>query len=73
MVERLSKGDLFSMRISSCFLLAKSYFKTQQIDIREKIFKELSIDDTPMVRRAIAINLGDFAEVISYPYTDIVN
>lgn len=73
LVERLSKGDLFSMRISSCFLLAKSYFKTQQIDIREKIFKELSIDDTPMVRRAIAINLGDFAEVISYPYTDIVN
>ena len=60
------------MRISSCYLLAKCYEKTQKLDIREKIFKELSSDDTPMVRRAIAINLGEFATVIDPPYDDIL-
>lgn len=60
------------MRISSCFLLAKCYEKSQQIKIRDEIFKELAIDDTPMVRRAIAINLGDFVEAIKPPFDDII-
>lgn len=67
LVERLSKGDLFSMRIASCYLLARTYDKTKNPDVRDKLFKDLSIDDTPMVRRAIAINLGDFAQSIKYP------
>lgn len=71
LVERLSKGDLYSMRIASCYLLAKTYEKTKNDDIRDKLFNDLSIDDTPMVRRAIAINLGDFAKAVGYPM-DIV-
>lgn len=67
LVERLSKGDLFSMRIASCYLLAKTYEKTKNDDIKEKLFNDLSLDDTPMVRRAVAINLGKFAKVIGYP------
>ena len=51
--------------------LAKTYDKTQNVDVKDKLFKDLSIDDTPMVRRAIAINLGDFAQSIKYPI-DIV-
>ncbi|CAI2362714.1 unnamed protein product [Moneuplotes crassus] len=70
-VERLSKGDLYSMRIASCYLLAKTYTKTYNSEVRDKLFKDLSGDDTPMVRRAIAINLGEFAEAIKYPI-DIV-
>lgn len=71
LVERLSKGDLFSMRIASCYLLASTYKKTFNSEVRDKLFKDLSEDDTPMVRRAIAKNLGIFAQAIKYPI-DIV-
>ena len=71
LVERLSKGELYSMRIASCYLLAKTYERTKNEDIRDKLFNDLSVDDTPMVRRAIAINLGNFAKVLDYPI-DIV-
>jgi serine/threonine-protein phosphatase 2A regulatory subunit A len=53
-------------------LLANTYRKTFNSEVKDKLFKDLAIDDTPMVRRAIAINLGDFAEAIKYPITNVV-
>lgn len=67
MVERLSKGDLFSMRIAACYLLPKTYERTKNNDIRDTLFSDLSSDDTPMVRRAIAKNIGDFATALEHP------
>ena len=55
------------MRIASCSLLADTFKKTRNPDIHDKLFKDLAVDDTPMVRRAIAINLGKFSESIKYP------
>lgn len=72
LLERLSKGDLFSMRIASCYLLAKTYVKTQKPEIKDTIFNALYVDDTPMVRRAMAINLGDFAKAIGYPIENVL-
>ena len=60
------------MRIASCSLLAKTYDKTKNSDIHDKLFKDLAVDDTPMVRRAIAINLGKFAESIKYPINLVI-
>lgn len=63
LIERLAKGDLYSMRISSCYLISEAY-KRSRAPEQEKlsqIYYELCGNDTPMVRRAAATNLGDFA------------
>jgi serine/threonine-protein phosphatase 2A regulatory subunit A len=72
LVEKLSKGDLYSMRIASCYLLSKTYDRTQLPQIRDQLFEELTKDDTPMVRRALAINLGKIAESIKYPIDTVL-
>lgn len=56
MVKRMRKGDLFSMRISACFLYAQIY---ERLDSERRAyartkFLKLSKDDTPMVRRGAA-------------------
>ena len=53
LVERLSKGELYSMRIAAWYLLAKTYERTKKEDIRDKLFNDLSVDDTPMVKTKI--------------------
>lgn len=56
-------------------MLSKTYRKTSQSDLKEKIyaiFKEMAVDDTPMVRRAAAINLGEFALAVRNPLETIV-
>lgn len=56
LIKRLRKGDLFSMRISACFLYAFIYHRlddTRKNYVREK-FAKLVKDDTPMVRRGAA-------------------
>jgi serine/threonine-protein phosphatase 2A regulatory subunit A len=57
LLKRQRKGDLFSMRISACFLYADIYATLQDQDQRamvRKKFTKLSNDDTPMVRRGAA-------------------
>ena len=56
LLKRLRKGDLFSMRISACFLYADIYKKLDkdQKQVVRKKFTKLSKDDTPMVRRGAA-------------------
>jgi len=65
MIERLSNGDWFTSRISACSLFACSYPKSDantKANLRAS-FEQLCGDDTPMVRRAAAHNLGTFAAV----------
>eukprot|EP00347_Sterkiella_histriomuscorum_P009905 403339428 len=60
LVKKMRKGDLFSMRISACFLYAYIY---KRLDDERKAytrskFEKLSKDDTPMVRRGAAQSLA---------------
>lgn len=56
LVKRMRKGDLFSMRISACFLYAHIYERLdeQRKDYMRQKFEKLAKDDTPMVRRGAA-------------------
>ena len=42
LLKRQRKGDLFSMRISSCHLYADIYSKLEQEDQREMVMKKLT-------------------------------
>ena len=60
LLKRLSGGDWFTSRTSACGLYAAGYQLAKpatQDDLRTN-FKTLAQDDTPMVRRAVASNLG---------------
>lgn len=64
LVKRMRKGDLFSMRISACFLYAQIYPRLAEPTkdyVLEK-FKKLAKDDTPMVRRGAAQSVAILAE-----------
>lgn len=66
LIRRLSGGDWFTSRVSACGLFASCYKRampTIQEDLRN-MFKTLSEDDTPMVRRAAASNLRSFCEAL---------
>lgn len=56
MVKRMRKGDLFSMRISACFLYAQIYGRLDPArkEYTRAKFLKLAKDDTPMVRRGAA-------------------
>jgi len=56
LVKRMRKGDLFSMRISACFLYAQIYGRLddQRKEYMRAKFIKLAKDDTPMVRRGAA-------------------
>jgi len=62
-VERLTKGDWFTARVSACGLFAATY---QQLGAEKaaerahlrKLFAALCNDDTPMVRRAASKSVG---------------
>ena len=60
LLRRLSGGDWFTSRTSATSLYSAIYEKVQsstQDDLR-KMFTQLCNDDTPMVRRAAARDLG---------------
>lgn len=64
LIKRLSAGDWFASRASACGLYAVAYPRVPaavQADLRAQ-FGLLCRDDTPMVRRAAAGNLGKIAE-----------
>ena len=66
MVKRMRKGDLFSMRISACFLYAQIYGRlpaSKKEYVRAK-FQKLAKDDTPMVRRGAAQSISILSDTI---------
>ncbi|OJT15844.1 Protein phosphatase PP2A regulatory subunit A [Trametes pubescens] len=67
LVQRLSHGEWFTSRTSSCALYAPVYDKvapTVQDDLR-RAFAVLAADDTPMVRRAAAKSLAPLIKKLS--------
>jgi serine/threonine-protein phosphatase 2A regulatory subunit A len=62
-MQRLRQAEWFTPRVSVCGLFAVTYPKADpetKAELRT-LFKELSRDETPMVRRAVAANIGSFA------------
>jgi len=66
LLRRLSQGDWFTSRTSACALYAPAYPVATEEGKKEmrRLFGELCMDDTPMVRRAAAKALGPFAQAI---------
>ena len=65
--RRLAGKDWFTARISACGLLAIAHARVpapQQDELRG-LFARLCRDDTPMVRRVAAANLGLLAEAVA--------
>ncbi|MBN3286731.1 2AAA phosphatase, partial [Polyodon spathula] len=70
LVKRLASGDWFTSRTSACGLFSVCYPRvssTVKAEIRQH-FRSLCSDDTPMVRRAAASKLGEFAKVLELEY-----
>ncbi|KAG8570116.1 hypothetical protein GDO81_014716, partial [Engystomops pustulosus] len=66
LVKRLASGDWFTSRTSACGLFSVCYPRvssTVKAELRQH-FRNLCSDDTPMVRRAAASKLGEFAKVL---------
>lgn len=66
LVKRLSQGDWFTSRTSACGLFAVCYPNVSvalKTELR-MLFKCLCTDDTPMVRRAAASKIGEFAKAV---------
>uniref|UniRef100_A0A8C6TRS5 Protein phosphatase 2, regulatory subunit A, beta a n=1 Tax=Neogobius melanostomus TaxID=47308 RepID=A0A8C6TRS5_9GOBI len=77
LVKRLASGDWFTSRTSACGLFSVCYPRvssTVKAEIRQH-FRTLCSDDTPMVRRAAASKLGEFAKVLELDYvkSDIIS
>ena len=64
LVKRLSQGDWFTSRTSACGLYSTAYSRSSPAVRNELVmqFRTLCSDDTPMVRRAAASRLGEFAK-----------
>ncbi|XP_060551873.1 serine/threonine-protein phosphatase 2A 65 kDa regulatory subunit A alpha isoform-like isoform X1 [Ruditapes philippinarum] len=70
LVKRLSGGDWFTSRTSACGLFAVAYPRVSssvKAELRQH-FRNLCSDDTPMVRRAAAGKLGEFAKAVEMEY-----
>ena len=66
MKQRLATGDWFTSRVSACGLLATAYRRAPtalRAELRN-LYRDLTHDDTPMVRRAAAANLSKFADAV---------
>ncbi len=64
MVKQLAVWDNFPSRASAAYFLPTCYERVVESSVRKEVlglFKELSQDDTPMVRRAVADNIGKLA------------
>ncbi|PIO16566.1 hypothetical protein AB205_0161090, partial [Aquarana catesbeiana] len=70
LLKRLASGDWFTSRTSACGLFSVCYPRvssTIKAELRQH-FRNLCSDDTPMVRRAAASKLGEFAKVLELEY-----
>jgi len=60
-VQRLTQGDWFTARVSACGLFAAAYARLTDAAAKttlRSLYATLCQDDTPMVRRAAAKNIG---------------
>ena len=67
MVVRLANGDWFTSKASSCALVASAYAKSNgsgKQQLLQLFCTQLAKDDTPMVRRAVAKQLGAMSQVV---------
>ena len=67
MLNSLATNDWYSARIASCSLFS-AIFPKMDLEHRSeliKLFVELGKDDTPMVRRAAAVNIGGLCSLVS--------
>ena len=67
MVIRLANGDWFTSKVSSCALVASAYVKSNgsgKQQLLQLFCTQLAKDDTPMVRRAVAKQLGAICSVV---------
>jgi serine/threonine-protein phosphatase 2A regulatory subunit A len=65
-LQRLGSGEWFTSRVSACGIIATVYKRSdlsKRLDLRN-LYKDLTHDETPMVRRAAAQNLGKLATVM---------
>jgi serine/threonine-protein phosphatase 2A regulatory subunit A len=60
MIKQLATWDHFNSRISACYLLHVCYPHVVELDKQDilQLFQDLCKDDSPMVRRSAAENLG---------------
>ena len=66
LVIRLAQGDWFTGRVTSASLFSSAYARSNsQKEKLRKRFIELCHEDTPMIRRACAARLGQFATKLS--------
>lgn len=67
-LQRLKNGEWFTNRVSVCGLFATAcpLFSSDTTTTQELcgLFRELCRDDTPMVRRAAANNIGPLADAM---------
>ena len=65
MVIRLAEQDKFSGKVAASYLMAAAYQRAG--GLKEKLrarFFELSHDETPMIRRAVALNMASLSQVV---------
>jgi serine/threonine-protein phosphatase 2A regulatory subunit A len=63
-MQRLKGGEWFTMRVSVCGLFSTTYPLVADSPVQQELctlFRDLCRDETPMVRRAAAHAIGDFA------------
>lgn len=77
LIQRLGNGDWFTSRISACALLSDiyTYMPDDRADIREdllSLYRALSHDETPMVRRAAASHIHHVAKAVHRVSSDRV-
>jgi len=75
LVKRLASGDWFTSRTSACGLFAVCYGRVANVAVQQELrghFKNLCADDTPMVRRAAAGKLGEFAAAVAAVSPELV-
>ncbi|KAJ1352576.1 hypothetical protein KIN20_008962 [Parelaphostrongylus tenuis] len=72
MLKRLANDDWFTSRTSACGLFSVAYPRVSPAIKSElrNLFRQLCRDDTPMVRRAAASKLADFAKVFEFDFVD---
>lgn len=65
MVKRLVAADWFTAKVSAAGMCPKLFEVTNEDDLRF-VYRDLCQDDTPMVRRSAAKNLGSFLSQLSF-------
>jgi serine/threonine-protein phosphatase 2A regulatory subunit A len=71
LAKRLAAADWFTAKVSACGVTAPMFRLTGDEDLLHT-FKELTMDETPMVRRAAAKYLGKVLNAAGWQHKDIV-